>query len=221
MPIVLGIDGTGAFFDSDYAKDFAKSFVRTICPDGNHQKKYFRGPIGPGGGLVDAVNGGFNFVKNKYEQVHDKRILLTGYSRGGLGVLVVADKLRILNIPVTAMLLFDSVDRHVAFDMPVVPNNVGEVLHLRRNPLSGSRGSFGNCGTQAVSPTRYGEQFFVCTHGGMGGTFWQRGEHQPDEKIFEGFPDNKMTNITYREDERVSGLVWKSAQGFISRYNFI
>lgn len=222
MPIVVGIDGTGAFLDSTYAKDFAKSFVRQLCPEGNFNKKYFRGPIGPGGGLTDAINAGYEFIKGRHGWAgHDNRILLTGYSRGGLGVLVIADKLKKLNLKVAAMLLFDAVDRHVVWDMPVVPDNVENVLHLRRSPLSDSRISFGNCGTSATRSTAYTEQYFMCTHGGVGGTFWQRGEHAPTDRIYEGFPDNRLTQITYEQDERVSGDVWKAALPFIQTQRFI
>ena len=222
MPILVGIDGTGAFFDSTYAEDFADSFVRRLCPEGNLNKKYFRGPIGPGGGLADAISAGHSFIvsRNGYAG-RNNDILLTGYSRGGLGVLVIAERLKQLNIPVKAMLLFDAVDRHVAFDAPVVPNNVANVLHLRRNPLTHSRDSFGNCGTSAVAPTQYKESFFMCTHGGVGGTYWKQGDHRPTDIIHEGFPDSKDTTVTYEQDQRVSGQVWNFAQEFIHKYNFV
>lgn len=221
MSIVLGIDGTGPFFDSTYATEFKNSFVRRICPEGNPNKKYFRGPIGPGGGLPEAIQGGYDFITGRNGWAgRDNSILLTGYSRGGLGVLVVANMLKDAKIPVAAMLLFDAVDRHVAYDAPTVPTNVAQVLHIRRSPESGSRISFGNCGTGASAPTVYREVFYNCTHGGVGGTPWESAGN-PNALIHEGFPDNRDTHVTYAQDRQVSAEIWAYVQPFIQKYKFV
>lgn len=221
MPILVGIDGTGPFFDSTYEAAFKNSFVRKICPEGNPNKKYFRGPIGPGGGLPEAINGGYQFIRNRLGWAgSDNSILLTGYSRGGLGVLVIAEMLRAQKIPVKAMMLFDAVDRHVAYSADSVPTNVEEVLHVRRNWSAGSRESFGNCGTSYSSPTKYTEKFYRCTHGGVGGTPWECGDKNPNEFIDEGFPDG-LTRVTFAEDGLVSAQVWRDIEPFLKKSKFI
>jgi hypothetical protein len=72
-------------------------------------------------------------------------------------------------------MMFDCVDRHVAFDADVVPNNVENVCHVIRNPAGRSRLSFGNDGMRYTAPTNYIQpvMMFMCTHGGMGGTPWK------------------------------------------------
>jgi acetyl esterase/lipase len=221
MPIVVGIDGTGPFFDSTYETNFRNSFVRRICPERNANKRYFRGPIGPGGGMPQAIDGGYNFIiARRGAAGADNSILLTGFSRGGLGVLVIAERLRRQNIPVKAMLLFDAVDRHVAYNAPRVPDNVANVFHARRNWSGGSRESFGNCGTEwNQQKTKYTEQFFRCTHGGVGGTPWEH-DGNPNAYIDEGFPDG-MTRVTFAEDVRISAQVWTAVQPFLREHRFV
>ena len=84
MALLVGIDGTGPFFNSTYAKEFEESFVHRIIRDsriGGPDKRYFRGPIGPGGGLPDAINGGFSFIMQRRREGNTSPILLTGYNR--------------------------------------------------------------------------------------------------------------------------------------------
>ncbi len=69
MPFLVGIDGTGsavtpgAARDRDYDIAFANSFVSRLCKPVTQNKRYFRGPVALGGGLVDAITGGFNFLQ--------------------------------------------------------------------------------------------------------------------------------------------------------------
>lgn len=237
MPVLVGIDGTGSDFspgkgrDSRYDQAFANSFVRRICNRGGAMALYRRGPVGGGGGLVDAVNAGFNHVIRMLDGKPNEPVLLTGYSRGAAGVVAVAAALQRRQIPVQAMMLFDCVDRHVAIDAEVIPNNVAQVLHVRRDPDSSSRESFGNDGTRWNPPTVYNERFYMCTHGGMGGTPWlpERGQSQTDY-IDEGlgvplangfsFRDG-MTRITFRQDAWVSGKIWTEIQDFLNRHKFM
>lgn len=223
MAIVVGIDGTGPFFDSTYTEEFKDSFVRKICPDQNPNKQYYRGPIGPGGGLIEAVNNGYNYIIGRYGWAgRDNRILLTGYSRGGLGVLVIAERLKAMNINVAAMMLFDAVDRHAVLNAPTVPSNVAEVLHVRRHPDTKSRESFGNCGTQAASPmmTKYKEEYFNCTHGGVGGTPWKADGKPLNTYIYEGIPDYQQTMVTYGDDAFISGQVHDYVKPFVKAHGF-
>lgn len=226
MPLLVGIDGTGggaspgADRDASYDKDFANSFVSRLCKPPNRDRRYFRGPVTFGGGLVDAVNDGFNFLKMRHTQSPNEPILLTGYSRGAAGVVAIAAKLKKAKIPVKALLMFDCVDRHLVIDAEVIPNSVGFVMHVIRNPASASRESFSNDGMRYSPPTVYPNAYtFLCTHGGMGGTPWDVTGHSQNDLIDEGFPDG-MTTITYAQDAKVSADVWSFVQPFIRQHGF-
>jgi hypothetical protein len=218
MALLVGIDGTGPFFNSTYAREFANSFVNRIIRDsrtGGQDKRYYRGPIAPGGGLPEAINGGFDFIRQRRREGNANPILLTGYSRGAMGAVVIAKYLQDENIPVAALLMFDCVDRHARYDAEVIPNNVAKVLHIRRDARAGSRESFDNDGTQHNPPTAYEERFFVGTHGAMGGTPWvMPAGKRPSDLIDEGGIDGE-TNVTYAEDGRVSARVWSFCQPFL------
>lgn len=227
MPILVGIDGTGsAIFpgpkrDRKYDADFANSFVRRLCDTGNANSRYLRGPVALGGGLVDAIRTGSRFVQNRRQAGVSGSVLLTGYSRGAAGVIVLARRLKRKKIPVRAMLLFDCVDRHLFIDAEVIPDNVENVLHVVRDPKAGSRESFGNDGMKYSPPTVYPAAYsFMCTHGGMGGVPWvPKAGQSPSDIIVESFPDGK-TNITFEEDARVSKQVWAFCQKFIRTHGF-
>src|SRR5690606_36336474 len=152
MAIIVGIDGTGggtfpgAARNARYDRDFANSFVRRITGRGDPDRAYFRGPVTFGGGLMDAISGGFQFIKSRRDAGVRDPILLTGYSRGAAGVVALANRLKNANEDVEALLLFDCVDRHIGIDAEVIPNNVGYVMHVVRDPRSKSRESFGNDG---------------------------------------------------------------------------
>lgn len=232
MPILVGIDGTGggaspgAARDAAYDKDFEKSFVSTLCKRGTNAQ-YNRGPVTFGGGLDIAISSGMAFIEQKRRALGaNTPILLTGYSRGALGVLVIAQRLQRQNIRVKAALLFDCVDRHGDYDAEIVPNNIDHVLHLIRDPKAKSRHSFGNDAMSFRPPTKYEGPFtFMCTHGGMGGTPWPK----PDDAkwtdlIDEGFSEqiyNSTTAISYEQDRDVSADVWRFAQGFIRTHSFM
>lgn len=227
MPIIVGIDGTGggtipgSSRDARYDVDFANSFVRRIC-SGKLHAQYNRGPVTLGGGLPEAIESGYNFIVSKRRTMPSEPVLLTGYSRGGLGVIVIAKKLKEANIPVRALLLFDAVDRHLAYDGSVIPNNVGYVCHVIRDPDSSSRESFGNDGMKYSAPTVFPAAYkFMCTHGGMGGTPWKpsNGQRMTDF-VDEGGVDG-MTKITFAQDAFVSGQVWQFVQPFMRTHGFI
>ncbi|MGI8787836.1 MAG: hypothetical protein ACR2HG_08770 [Pyrinomonadaceae bacterium] len=226
MPLLVGIDGTGSAVmpgagrDRDYDVVFANSFVSRLCKPDTANRRYFRGPVALGGGLVDAINNGFNFIEMRHRQNASLPVLLTGYSRGAAGVVALAAKLKRANIPVKALLMFDCVDRHLFIDAEAIPNNVSYVMHVIRDPKSGSRESFSNDGMRYSPPTIYPTAYtFMCTHGGMGGTPWDVTGHSPNEIIDEGGIDGK-TNITYGEDARVSAQIWDFVQGFINQHGF-
>lgn len=227
MPILAGIDGTGADFvpgsgrDARYDTAFADSFVRRICARGGSLSLYRRGPVGGGGGMVDAVNAAVQHVVRNRATSPAETVLLTGYSRGAAGVVAAAAQLRSLNIPVRAMMLFDCVDRHIFIDAETIPSNVEFVHHVMRDPLASSRESFGNDGTRWTPPTVYSSKHYMCTHGGMGGTPWIAATGQnPNDMIDEGGTDGR-TRISYRQDAWVSGKIWTEIQDFLATHRFI
>ncbi|KXJ99552.1 MAG: hypothetical protein UZ17_ACD001002398 [Acidobacteria bacterium OLB17] len=227
MAIIVGIDGTGGGTipgrarDARYDVAFQNSFVRRITRSGGPNSAYFRGPVTLGGGLMDAIDGAVRFIGERRKQGVQEPVLLTGYSRGAAGAVVVAKRLSRKNVEVQAMLLFDCVDRHLFIDAEVIPANVKDVLHIRRHPAAKSRESFGNDGTLVNRGTRYQEQFFVCTHGGVGGTPWipERGQKGTD-LIDEGFPDG-MTAVSFDQDARVSGQVWETVRPYLILNGFV
>ena|ERR1044072_3240228 len=223
MTILVGIDGTGPASDAVYASEFKDTFVSRIIRDSrieDQNKKYFRGPDILGRGLLKTISSGSSVVVDRYRETENRAVLLAGYSRGGAGAIVIAKALKRQNIPVKAMLLFDAVGRHILVDARAIPNNVARVLHIRRDPRSHSRRSFGSTGTRYEQPTVYEERFFLCTHGGIGGKPWTLGKHSPDDLVRETLPDGRTT-ITYAEDAGVSGQIWESIQTFIRENEFM
>jgi len=101
-----------------------------------------------------------------------RKVFLVGHSRGG-GILIHAARiLRVRGVPVEAMFLFDAVSRNPLLDAAVIPPNVRYCYHAVRDPRSHSRGSFGNCGSEAHPVVHFDLEPFMTTHGGMGGTPW-------------------------------------------------
>ena len=228
MAIIVGIDGTGSAVtpgaerDKQYDIDFKDSFVRKICLTGKPNSAYFRGPVALGGGMMAAINGGYNFIKQKLRAGINEPILLTGYSRGAAGVVSLAAKLQDDRINVRALLLFDCVDRHMFIDAEVIPNNVGYVHHVIRDPLSGSRESFSNDAMAYRPPTVYPAAYkFMCTHGGMGGCPWTVPSGVSDTTFIDEGGVDGLTNITYKQDAFVSKQVWQFCQPFMTKHGYI
>ncbi len=228
MAIIVGIDGTGsavvpgATRDAEYDRTFANSFVKRICGSGGANKKYFRGPVALGGGLMDAIDGGVNFITQRQRAGVTEPVLLTGYSRGAAGVVSLAKRLQRQRINVRAMLLFDCVDRHLFIDADEIPNNVGFVHHVVRDRRSGSRESFDNDAMRYRPPTVYPAAYaFMCTHGGMGGQPWTVPAGTPASALIDEGGVDGMTNISYANDALVSAQVWAYCQTFMRTHGFI
>lgn len=224
MPIIVGIDGTGGDLfpgterNERYDQVFANSFVNRICFPETDNKRYFRGPVLLGGGLMQAIADGYSFILPRARATDS--VLLTGYSRGAAGVVVIAQRLQRQNVNVRAMLLFDCVDRHIGIDASEIPNNVRYVMHVMRSPEAGSRESFGNAALRSNPPTARQEALFHCTHGGMGGVPWPVPQGQlPNDYIDEGVPDGR-TNVTYAQDARGSERVWGYVRQFMDEHGF-
>ncbi len=195
--------------------------MRRLCSKADPNFEYLRGPVLLGGGLVGAVNQGYNFIMTRKNAGINEPVLLTGYSRGAAGAVAIASKLKKQNVAVEAMLLFDCVDRHLFVDAEVVPNNVKYYQHLMRDPLSASRESFSNDGMLYQPPTIASAYTFMCTHGGMGGTPWTPAKGQsPNDLIDEGGIDG-MTTISFKQDAYVSAQIWSFCQKFGRAHGFV
>lgn len=228
MPIIVGIDGTGGDpvpgfgRNSRYDRDFARSFVRRICFNHGANAQYNRGPLVLGGGLHAAVAAGKSFIETKRREMGTAEpILLTGFSRGGLGVLIIARDLQRQNIPVEAMLLFDAIDMYAFASVETVPTNVRNVFHARSRSDAGSRQNWRkkDCGGNPHNAqVNYTERAFRCTHGAMGGTP-QHNASKPNEFIDE--LGSGKTNVTYHDNPIISEQVWAAVQPFIQTHHFM
>lgn len=227
MPIIVGIDGTFAntnFWqnrNNNYDAAFARSFVRRIS-FGRADAQYNRGPASLGEGLFAAVENGKSFIRTKQGELGtDVPILLTGFSRGALGVLLIAQYLQKQKITVEAALLFDAIDMFAPADAQTVPTNVRNVFHARSDPAAHSRQNWRekDCGGDPHSPqVNYTESRFRCTHGAMGGT--PQGDlKNPNDFIKE--LGSGTTNVINRDNPVISERVWMAAQPFIQTHKFM
>ena len=221
--ILVGIDGTGAFFDSTYAKEMANSFVNRLAGKAGDNTGYWRGPITPGGGLTDAINQAFHFIEQKVKSTRGLRsVILTGYSRGATGVVVIASKLQKIGIEVDAMLLFDCVDMHLFFDAETIPQNVRNALHLTRQAEAGSRTGWGN---DAIfyypEHTKLDRWSYLCTHGAMGGVPSVPSGDETGSSLVKEFGTIGTTNVTYNDDAKTSAVIWADVQPFCLQHGFI
>lgn len=172
--IVIGIDGTGELLDSNYKRSFENSFVNKIIRSSPAAyKKYIRGPYSDGADMGSIVGEGHEFFRLARAMITTTpTVLLTGYSRGGAGVIDLARRLKNEGFTVYGMMLFDPVDRSGASEGYDVPNNVLHMVQARRATLTLSRISFNNCAVAWHHPTKCERQFFWATHGGLGGCPW-------------------------------------------------
>ena len=208
MIIYAGIDGTGPWSDKTYKRDFEHSFVNTLHKRWPYpgMSFYHRGPSLLGMETDNLARKVCKFVEKQVDKGKAKGVILAGYSRGGAAVIEAAKYLDgwFTDIFVDGLFLFDAVDRStevggVIFDTPI-SKTVRKCYHAMRNPRSGSRESFGNCGRRVQDKTKtllIEKNSFFCTHGGMGGVPW---EGKAGVKIDEGWPDN-ATNITPAQDK--------------------
>jgi hypothetical protein len=207
--ILLGIDGTGPFLDKEYFADLNASFVAYILRHSKAKlKKYIRGPWAEGFDMASIVTTGYTFVHLTRAANKGARILLTGYSRGGSGVIGVAQRLKTQGVKVHGMILFDAVDRAVGVDTAVIPSNVERVVYARRDPSGNSRISFGNCGTVWRPPTKCELRMFRGTHGAIGGCHWKCPPgKKPTDLIEEPF-EWAGTKVSYQQDLAAAKAVW-------------
>lgn len=133
MPILLGIDGTDEYWamgekrDLAYEATFRKSFVSRLCRDQGPNTKYLAGPILQGTGLVRAIDDGYNFIQGRLQAGVPGPILLTGYSRGAVGVVEIAKR---MHDPQSW--------RHAWMETPGTRVRRGSLSEIRRNQERGS-----------------------------------------------------------------------------------
>lgn len=198
--ILVGIDGTGDVLDSDYKPNFDNSFVSQIVRGSNAKyKHYVRGPGFDGADMFGYSGEAVEFIHLASSTAPNTRILLTGYSRGGAGVVDVARKLKQRGLMVDAMVLFDPVDRSPTSDAYDVPTNVLHMVKAMRSTMTLSRISFNNCATSWHLPTKCVQRFFWATHGGLGGCPWVAEPGVPaGTLIHEGFyGEPALTAVMY------------------------
>ena len=182
MDIFGGIDGTGTSDDTLYAKEFAKSHVRTLHSQWTTPYSlYDRGPslMGTETGfkarILAMAMKSFWEIAGSSTPAADRapnRLFIAGYSRGGAAAVEACHILKDAGIPVHCLMLLDAVERTQTVSKTVVPANVRYCFHARRDPAAASRQSFGNCSTTTETGVAYTERSFFCTHGGVGGCPW-------------------------------------------------
>lgn len=212
MLIFAAIDGTGVFSDKDYAKEFKNSFVnrfsRKAVWAGNSY--YQRGPSNDGFSTASKANYAAKYVRDRVDiQMKiagsvQPGVFLSGYSRGAAAAISAAQTLGNAKIRVDCLLLFDAVDRSLTVGRLSIPPNVSTCYHAVRDPVTGSRDSFDNCGRTWTKPTSYVERLFHCTHGGIGGLPYATGGATGAIKE----PVGSTTNVTPDMDQAISAKVW-------------
>ena len=217
MIIFAGIDGTGSFSNSGYRETFANSHVnrlsRGVGLGGARawlaEPFYHRGPRIFGNDTFPQSLKVFSYVVTKVDENPGARVFLSGYSRGGAGVIAAAQWMKRLGYGVDAMFLFDAVDRAIPVNGYTISSNVKQVYHARRDPSAKSRTSFGNCGCQREnsSKTGYEQQFFLATHGALGGMPWGQ-ESVPAGERFIKEANGGLTAVTPDDDCSGSERVW-------------
>lgn len=220
--ILLGIDGTGVIDKADYKREMQTSFVRYIVSrTPARMKKYLQGPWYEGFDMGVIVDAAYTFVHLAVAAQPQAKVYLTGYSRGGAGVIAVADRLREDGVSVEAMMLFDAVDRSLAINSSEIPRNVLRLVHARRNPHTNSRRSFGNAGTIWHAPTKTNQAFFWGTHGAVGGVpNLPKDGAKPTDLVAE-FMEPGVSKITYIQDKRCANEVWTWVCPHLQRLGFL
>lgn len=221
-PILLGIDGTGPLSDRTYHGEMHNSFVRYIVRNSPAKvKRYERGPAMDGFDMAVIAAKGYEYVHLNLVTNPQAPVYLTGYSRGGAGVIAIAQRLAKDNIKVSAMMLFDAVDRAFGIDSTDIPNNVEHVVHARRDPYAFTRNSFGNCGTKWHPPTKCDVKYFRGTHGALGGCPWPIPRGGKAASFISERGEATPTMITYAQDAHAAQAVWAWVKPRLIAHGFL
>lgn len=228
--ILFCVDGTFKDYEwsqdsQGYASAFQNSFVTKVFEAAKAAKtvsvNYHRGPSVLG---LDTVwyfgkTIGAKFIRGAKKNNPNEGITLLGYSRGGTAVLATAASLE-GEYAIDYMVLLDSVSMLIGSDMePAIPENVKQVLHLRRDPTVGSRRFWGNSGTTYTwKATNYTEYFFQTTHAGMGFDI-PKPKENADDLVTEPWAGelwgDTTTTITRRQEKMGSLAVWDKLQRYL------
>jgi hypothetical protein len=197
--ILLGIDGTGDLNDGKYYSEMRNSFVSYIVRRSPAKwKKYMRGPAFDGLDMGLLVGKGYEFVHLTKVAHPEAKVLLTGYSRGGAGIIAVAAQLAKDDVRVHGMVLFDPVDRSPTCETDEIPTNVVKVYTVRRMVDTLSRASFNNTGRISNPPTISRSDRVWGTHGALGGVPWKASHgERPNDWISEGASERTLTFAVY------------------------
>lgn len=197
MAYILGIvDGTGPWSDAEYATAMTNSFCKQTDRQCGTNSQYWRGPSNEGGSVLSRARAVRDWIVGKLRSQPDAAVMLMGYSRGASIVIMTAEYLDELGIPVHSLWLFDAVARHIYSGGEVIPRNVAYSRHavrsddpelIRRyegsigigqNPM---RPSFGHTGMTAVRTPNgdHKHKIFRGSHGALGGVGWGNVEEDP------------------------------------------
>jgi hypothetical protein len=207
MRLYLGIDGTANDDKGDVipacvpletliAAGGGNSHVKQMSQVGFGAHKYLPGTRDKmtGQSSAEIITYAMGWIDGAYGSTvqEDKQLYLGGFSRGGAAIVVIAHLLAEKNIPIQEMYIFDAVDRSFSMNNSKtgrIPGNVSKAYHAMRHPASGSRDSFGNCGTVGTNGNLE-TQYFMTTHGGVGG--WPNGE----EMVKPGFGPEDLAYVS-------------------------
>ncbi len=182
---LLAVDGSDSINDRyNSATRRWNSSVHNFYADysGPGRKIVLQGPRTLGSDVPQIVSAAYHAVCSVATKNPSEVINMVGHSRGGLIVILVAERLKnsacpcMTSVNVNFMGLYDAVDRARAGSAKVIPDNVDYVAHARRDPKAHSRWYFGNTGTSGGK--NYTQRFFWGTHAAIGGDPWG-GDH-PD-----------------------------------------
>jgi pimeloyl-ACP methyl ester carboxylesterase len=124
------IDGTGEFFDDDYAAAMRMSFCSQLGYAFG-RNTYQRGPSSDGLRVLEKAEAAAAQLMGRQCNPVD-RLFLAGYSRGGSAALMAAEIIRQRGFHVTGLVLFDPVKMH-PWDSPGgIPANVQNSLTFVR-----------------------------------------------------------------------------------------
>ena len=131
------VDGTGPAGPA-YEKDMERGFCARLHKElGKSKSRYLRGPTALGFETDDLARQVVEQLREYRRLVGSNggKLYLAGHSRGGAAVIMAAKMLRAEGVFISAMFLFDAVDRTFFLGNQLeVPGNVEFCYHARRDP---------------------------------------------------------------------------------------
>ena len=203
--MLVGVDGTGA---QDWGpQDICRSFVNKIVHQSGYRYKfYLRGPDG-GGFLSRGIADRALLKIDEWVAAGGNTLVLTGYSRGGVISLDIADHVSHAHPHIgIGMALFDAVDRQIGMHY-TIRGNVDWVHHAMRNPATFSRPYMLNCATEAGTARQYdATNVFFASHAGLGGMPWDAVHDENYDALHDRFT---LDNIGRKNQNRWGYMLTK------------